>query len=325
MIALGLRQVSKALDAKADQIQHEFIQASNELDDIGRKLIEARGEENREAREKLRAEQKAARAKQQALADEINLWRERARSVTTRPGKDALKGFLNELLELKDPLLEPAVKHALFLLDAPEEELAKLAEEERPAAPQTPAGRLIERARVEFDLRGADSGSRQRAAVEFANRPGMALENDAVKEIEAALDDPDPMVREVSLLTTIQLHRFRCMRIADLDRAHESVNRLASLKHPAVIPCLIEILENPRTGFVHGETGMEEIDNSKSRMVALLRLVEWHTPEAQQAVRTRKFDRDKSIVTAASRALELFPGAWAGPLKGTGKLPAVEP
>ena len=324
MIALGLRQVSKALDAKADQIQHEFIQASNELDDIGRKLLEARGEENRAERDKLRAEQKEARAKQQALADQINLWRERARSVTTRPGKFALKDFLNELLELDDPLLEPAVKHALFLLDAPEEELAKLAEEDKPVTPQTPAGRLIERARMEFDLRGADSGSRQRAAVEFANRSGMALEDDAVKEIEAALDDADPMVREVALLTTIQLHRFRCMRIADLDQAHTSVNRLASLQHPAVIPCLIEIMENPRTGFVRVGEDMEEADNSKSRMVALLRLVEWHTAEAQQAIRARKFDRDDSVVSAANRALELFPGTWSGPLKGTGKLPAIE-
>jgi hypothetical protein len=55
-------------------------------------------------------------------------------------------------------------------------------------------------------------------------------------------------------------------------------------------------------------------------MVALLRLVEWHTAEAQAALRGRKFDRDSAIVKAAAKALELFPGDWAGPLRTTGPL-----
>jgi hypothetical protein len=43
---------------------------------------------------------------------------------------------------------------------------------------------------------------------------------------------------------------------------------------------------------------------------------------AQQSVRGRLFDRDEHIVKAARRALELFPGDWSGPLKGSGRLPS---
>ena len=80
------------------------------------------------------------------------------------------------------------------------------------------------------------------------------------------------------------------------------------------------MLENPRTGYVEEQEDTVESDNSRSRMVALLRLVEWHTPEAQFAIQGRKFDKDPHIIRAAERALDLFPGAWAGPLKGTGGL-----
>ena len=68
---------------------------------------------------------------------------------------------------------------------------------------------------------------------------------------------------------------------------------------------------------------MEEAENSRSRMVALLRLIEWHTPEAKLAVEKMRFDRDPNLVKTASKALELFPEAWSGPLKGTGALPAM--
>jgi len=83
---------------------------------------------------------------------------------------------------------------------------------------------------------------------------------------------------------------------------------------------LIEVLENPRSGYIHEQEKTIESDNSRSRMVALLRLVEWHTTEAQLAIQGRKFDKDLHIIRAAERALDLFPGAWAGPLKGTGGL-----
>jgi len=60
---------------------------------------------------------------------------------------------------------------------------------------------------------------------------------------------------------------------------------------------------------------MAEGDNAKSRMVALLRLVEWHTPDAQVAIQAVRFDRDSHLVKVAVKALEVFPGDWKGPLK----------
>lgn len=318
MIGLGLRHLQEALNRKADNIQREFVRLSERLQQIGQKLLEAQGEE----REQLRAEQETLRARQQQIADEVNLWRERARAVLSQRGGAALRAYVEELIALDDPDFKAAAQHALYLLDASEEELAALAEQAkvRPEA-KSPAARLIERARTEYDLRGIDSAPRYRAAVEFANRPGMAQDLQAIAEVEQHITDPDPMVREVALLTVIQLHRFRALRLADLDSAHRSAQRLAQINHQAVVPVLIEILENPRTGFVNTAQGPVEADNGRSRMVALLRLVEWHTAEAQAALRARLFDRDPAIVKAANKALELFPGAWSGPLKATGPLP----
>ncbi len=114
------------------------------------------------------------------------------------------------------------------------------------------------------------------------------------------------------------------MRVADLDMSYASVQKIASLNNLAAVPVLIEVLENPRTGYVKGEDGaMEEAGNNRSRMVALLRLIEWHTPDAKLAVHKVRFDQDPDIVKAAERALELFPEDWSGPLRGTGRLPKV--
>ena len=315
MIGLGLRQVQDALNRKANVIQEKFIELSERIDQVGKEILESRDEE----RKRLREEQASLRSTQQELADEINLWRERARDVLRQSGREGIKAYLNELLELGEDIVKPAVEHALYLLDAPEEELARL---QGPLEPQklTPAGRLIERARTEYDLRGSDHTVRQREAVNFANRPGIAQDDEALKEIEAAMNDPDPLVREVAILTDIQILRFRSLRVADLDMAHEAVQRLSRLNHPSVIPVLVEILENPRTGFTTGEEGAVDSDNNRSRMVALLRLVEWHTAEAKTAVYGRKFDLDSHIAKAAERSLELFPEPWSGPLKGTGSL-----
>lgn len=322
MFALGLRQVQQALDRKADQIQQEFVGLSNELENLGHKLLEAQDDQQRA---QIREEQQALRDRQHELAEEVNEWRERARKVRAQPGEHALRGFLDELKQLDDPLLNPAVEHALYLMDAPEEELEKLmSQQEDTTAVTTPAGRLLQRARSEFDLRGADSGARQRAAVEFANRPGIAQKDEALEEIEAALEDPDPMVKEVAVLTAIQLHRFRAMRSADLDQAHASVQKIAKLNHVAAIPVLIEILEKPRTGYIQSKDGSIETENSRARMVALLRLIEWHTAEAKMAVHKIQFDRDPDIVKTAKRALELFPGDWSEPLRPTGRLPKLD-
>ena len=81
---------------------------------------------------------------------------------------------------------------------------------------------------------------------------------------------------------------------------------------------LIEVMSQHRTGYVSSPSGMAEGDNAKSRMVALLRLVEWHTPDAQVAIQAVRFDRDSHLVKVAVKALEVFPGDWKGPLKAQG-------
>lgn len=306
MIGQGLRQLQETLNRKADAIQHEFIATSEKLQRLSRQLLEAHGEE----RTPIEAEQAALHEQQQALAGDINLWRERAREAVRQQGEAALRAYLAELQATGDETVRQAVDQVLYLIDATEEELAKLSQSQARARPTTPAGRLIERARTEFDLRGKDPAPRQKAASEFANRSGMAQNDDALAELEAAAGDKDALVSELVLLTLIQMHRFRAMRLADLDAVHRSVERLTQLKHPAVIPVLIEVAANPRTGYVEAEHGMVEGSNARSREAALNRLAEWHTAEAYAAVQARQFDRDRHIVEVAARLLEAQPGPW---------------
>jgi hypothetical protein len=315
VFGLGLRPLQEALNQKADEVQREFIALGERIDEIGKLLLELRGEE----RTQQRSKQQELRTQQQEIADEVNLWRERARAVMHQGGREGLRAFLNELLEVSDESLQEAITRTLEIIDLPEEELSKFQTE--PELKQlTAVGRLIERARLEYDMRRGDVAIRQREAVEFANRPGMAQDDDVLRELEPLMDDNDPIVHELAILTMIQLQRFRAMRVANLDIAHDSVQYLTRIDHAAVIPVLIEVLENPRSGYMEEEGETVERDNSRSRMVALLRLVEWHTAEAQLAIQGRKFDKDPHIIRAAERALDLFPGAWAGPLKGTGSL-----
>lgn len=310
MIGLGLRQLQDALNGKADRIQHEFVLLSEELEEVTRKLLEAEEAD----RPPLRDRQQEIRERQMKVANDVNVWRERARNVIQQRGSGALRAYLEELASMEDPQVQAAAKHALYLMDAPEEELAALAEKASVRKVTSPAGRLIERARTEYDLRTGDPATRMRAAVEFANRSGVAQNEAMLEEIEAAMDDPDPLVREITALTMVQLLKFRSLRLADLDASHIAVQRLAKVNHMAAIPVLIEVLNAPRTGFVTREGESVEEDNGRSRMVALLRLVEWHTPDAQYALRGLQFDRDPHIVKAARRALELFPGDWTGRL-----------
>ena len=310
MIGLGLRHLQDALNKKADSVQHEFVSVSQTLEDVGRQIVELRGGES----SALRAEQAAMRERQQILADEVNLWRERARGVTSQRGQGSLRGYLEELLQLDDPGVQTAAKHALYLMDAPEEELARLAQQSDRSKETTAAGRLLARARSPYDLGSDDPAARKKAAIEFANRPGMAQDDAALAEIEAAMQTEDPRVQETAALAAIQLHRFRAIRLAELDQAHTSVKWLAASPHHEVVPVLIEILEKPRSGFVEQDGGTVERDNGASRMVAMLRLVEWHTSEAHKALRALQFDRDPKLVQAADRALQLFPGEWKGPL-----------
>jgi hypothetical protein len=311
VLGLGLRQVQDALNKKADEVQHEFVAVSDELDAVSRKILEVRGED----RAPLRAEQESLRAKQAQLADEVNLWRDRARAVTQQRGEAGLRAYMEEMKTLGDPIVTFSAEQALEMLNAPEEALARFqAEQER--SPLTPAARLLQRARREYDMRGSDVAPRQRAAVEFANRPGVAQDDKGLEELEAAMADGDPLVRETAILTCIQIYRFRALRLAELDDAHEAVQRLAKLDHRAAVAPMIEVVLQPRSGYLNGPGGMVEGDNSKSRMVALLRLVEWHTPDAQAAIQQLRFDRDSHIVRAAEKSLQLFPGEWKGPLKG---------
>jgi hypothetical protein len=306
-IGIGLRQVQQAVDRKADAVQQQFIDLSDELDELGRQMLEVSDEE----RKTIKEQQKELRIKQLDIAEEVNLWRTRARKVLQQPGVSSLRSFLNELIELEEELITPSVERALMLLDLPPEERLQQ-EVEKEVKAQTPAGRLLERARTDFDLRSSDSGVRQREAVTFANQAGRAQDQAIIDEVAAAITDPDPLVKELAILTTIQLYRFRANRLADLEAAHQAAQYLAGINHPAVIPVLIEIVENPRVGYVQEGGENVQKDNSRSRMVAVLRLVEWHTAEAQKTLKALKFDRDSHIVKAAERALELFPGQWTG-------------
>ena len=298
MIGQGLRQLQETLNRKADAVQREFIAVGEKLQELSRKIAEPHGAD----REPLIAEQEALRERQRSLADEINLWRDRARRVLRQQGDAMLRAYLDELLATDDETVHSAVEHALYLFNASEEELAQLAQSQLAAKPTTPVGRLIERARTDYDLRGKDPAPRKKTASEFANRPGMAQNDEALVELEAALEEKDPLVNEVVTLTCIQMHRFRAMRLADLDAGYASVMRLTSLNHTAVIPVLIEIAETPRSGYTQGKEG----NNLSSREAALARLVEWHTAEAQAAVRARQQDRDSKIARAAARALETW-------------------
>jgi chromosome segregation ATPase len=312
-IGIGLRQVQQAIERKASAIQKQFIDLSDELDELGRTMLEVTEDE----RNRLREQQRELRARQGEIAEEVNLWRTRARAVMQQPGVNSIRSFLNEMLELNEPLITPIVEQALHLLDLPPDQ-RPLPDQQSEVVQKTPAARLIERARIDFDLRGTDPGMRLREAVTFANRQGIAQDDAVLEEISAAMKDGDPLVREVATLTTVQILRFRALRYAELDKAHESVQALARMNEPAVIPVLIEIVSQPRIGYVQQEGETVQSPNSRSRMVALLRLVEWHTSEAQSAIRKLRFDRDEHIVKAAERALELFPDQWSGPLKPMG-------
>ena len=311
VFALGLNDLQKAINGKANEIQKEFVTLSRELEDLSRNLLELLGEELAQMRE----EQATLRERQAELAEEVNRWRERARDVTRQRSEETLKAYLNELLPLSEGALKMVIERTLRMIEDPEEELERLAFEENSQGDRTPVDRLIERVRTSYDLRGTESRARQRAAVEFSNRSGMVMDDDVISELDVAVKDSDPLVGELASLTLIQLHKFRALRIAELDRAHESVKQLAKINHLSVVPALIEVLENPRTGFVTRDEKVEETGNTHSRMVALLKLVKWHTSDAQMAIRMRRFDQNDQIVSAAERALELFPGDWTGPLE----------
>jgi hypothetical protein len=299
MVNQGLRQLQETLNHKADLIQHEFIAVGETLHGLGRKIVETHGEE----REAALAEQEQLRQKRQTLAEEINVWRDRARLALPPMAEAKMRVYLAELIAAGDDAVRTAAEQVRYLIDATDEELAQLAAKQVRARSTTPAGRLVERARTEFDLRGQDATPRQKTAVEFTNRTGMAQNDDALAELEAALGDADPLVNEVVTLTLIQMHRFRAMRLADLDIGLASTKRLAEFTHLAAVPPLIEIAQTARTGFTRSGNDVIESNNRPLRETAIVRLVSWNTAQSLAAVRARRQDRDSYIVEVANRAL----------------------
>jgi hypothetical protein len=303
-----LNQLHQALHHKADAVQREFGAVSDRLQALGRQLVST----PRVDTGPLRDEQAALRERQLALAADINVWRDRARAALRQRDEAALQAFLIELEAAGDTGVTAAVQSlraaAVWAAEHPELAQAALDRQEQPS---TPAGRLLERARTESALRADDPAARQREAVEFAHRPGLSQNDEALAELEAALADPDPAVSDVAALALIQMHRFRALRLSELEPAHVSVRWLARVKHRAALPVLIEILETPRTGFVPGPDGMVESNNRRSRLVALASLAEWRSAAGQAAIRACLRDRDSQMAAAAERALAVFPGEWS--------------
>jgi hypothetical protein len=321
MFAQSLRRLQDTLNNKADLYQREFIAVSEQLRPYPRRITD---EPSAEVREKLLVELANLQDQQRVLADLVNVWRDRARLVLRQSGDAELREFLAELKVSEDLFVQEAAERVLFVMDAPEDELARLAAEtsHREILPTTAVGRLIERAGKEFDLRGVDPKPRRAAAIEFANRPGMLQNDEALAELEASLNHPDPLTREIITHTFIQLHRLRALRVAELDIGHASIKRLRRLDDPVVIAVFIEVLQNRRTGYVTGEDGQStQTANDRTRRVALGGLVEWHTPEAHRAVQQCQYDQDPQIVKLAAVALELFPGEWTGPTAETRRAP----
>jgi hypothetical protein len=296
-----LTLIEQALTRKADAVQREFGAMGDALQVIGRKLVAApRGDTG-----PLRQEQAALRERQLALAAEINVWRDRARAALRQRDEAGLQAFLAELETCGDETVQAAATAARL---GTAETLGSAPAPGTGAG--TPAGRLLQRARSETALRAEDPAARQREAVELANRPGLAQDDAVLAELEAGLSDPDPAAGDQAALALIQLHRFRALRLGELEPAHASVRWLARFKHRAAIPVLIEILENPRTGYVPGAAGPVEATNQRSRLVALAALAEWRTAAAQAAIRGRRHDREPQMAEAAERALTIFPGDW---------------
>jgi hypothetical protein len=308
VVILELRVVQAALEQKANDIQHEFTAIAEKLSSLRRKW----SEEEESERPKIVAEQEALKERQLLLADEVNVWRDRLRAVESPSGEKALHATLQELLTCGDEAIVAAVQEAQRLMALPPEEKAAFFNQSISASPTTPVGRLLERARTSHEMRHDGPVARQRAAVEFANRTGMAQDDGIIAELEAALGLSDPIMVEVAERAIVELLRFRALRVAELDISQEAVQKLAHWKIPFVIPVLIEILRTPRTGYITVERELKEVSNSTSRLAALIALVEWRTKEAQEALRKCTFDRDPQIENAAVRALEAFPGDWSG-------------
>jgi hypothetical protein len=308
LVILELRELAMVLDRKVTAVQREFTSVADQLAVLRRKW----SEEEESERPRIVKEQEALKEKQLLLAEKVNVWRDRVRAIENPSGEQAMLAALDEFASCGDPEVIQAVKRAKELLTMDPEEKAALFSKAAAATANTPVGRLVQRAQTSYDLRNGGPNFRQEAAVEFANRSGISQDDGILAELEAAVQDSDPVVSDLTLRTLVQILRFRAVRSAELDISQEAVQKLTKIQNPIVIPVLIEILKNPRQGYIMVDGNLQEGSNGAARLQALFTLVEFRTKEAQDAIRTRRFDRDPNIVNAAERALQAFPGDWSG-------------
>jgi hypothetical protein len=308
VVILELRELAMVLDSKVNSIQREFTAIADRLATLRRKWSEVEEPE----RPGIVKEQESLREKQLLLAEQVNIWRDRIRAIENPSGEQAMMAALEELLGSGDSPVIEAVKRAKELLAMDPEQKAALFSRASASVSNTPVGRLMERARTSYDLRNGGLVIRQQAAVEFANRSGVSQDDSIVAELEASVSNSDPVVSDVATRTLVQILRFRAVRAAELDTVQSAVQKLVKIQDAIVVPVLIEILKNPRQGYLLVDGNLQEGSNGPSRLLALIALVEWRTKEAQDAIRTRQFDKDPDILNAAERALKAFPGEWSG-------------
>jgi hypothetical protein len=308
LVILELRELAQILELKVNSVQREFTSIADRLSALRRKWSEVEEPE----RPAIIKEQEALKEKQLALAEQVNVWRDRLRAIENPAGEQALNKFLDELMGCGDSEVVAAVEKSKRLMAMDPEEKAALFSKTVTAAANTPVGRLVERARSSYDLRNGGPVARQEAAVEFANRSGMSQDDSVVADLEEASQNPDVIIADVAMRTLVQILRFRAIRAAELDTVHQAVQKLVKIKNALVIPVLVEILRTPRQGYVYVNGNLQEGSNGPSRMLALIGLVEWRTKEAQDAIHMRMYDKESDIANAAERALQAFPGEWTG-------------
>jgi hypothetical protein len=309
VVILELRDVHEALTRQVQNVQREFTTVQDKLAVLRREWTEADPAD----RPAIMLEQDKYKEQQHALADGVNLWRDRLRAIEIPKGEEGLKQTLAELEQCGIPDIAEAVgqARALMVMD-PDERAALFQQQQMAVAANTPAGRLLERARTSYDLRHDGAAAMQKAAVEFANRTGIAQDDGALAELEAAFKHKDAFVAEVAVRAALQMLRFRIMRSAEASVIHQAAQKLTAINHPLVVPTLIELVTTPRIAYRETPTGSEEESNSNDRLLALIALVErWRTRDVQNIVRTRAHDMDPQLANAAQRALDAFPGEWA--------------
>ncbi len=308
LVILELKDLSMVLERKVTAIQREFTSLADQLGVLRRKW----SEEEETERPRIIKEQEALKEKQQVMAELVNVWRDRLRAIENPAGEKAMLAAMDELLGSGDPEVVEAVHRAKKIMAMSPEEKAALFNKAASATANTPVGRLVQRAQSSYDLRSGGPKVRQEAAVEFSNRTGIAQDDAVLTELEAAIQDTDPVVSDVALRAIVQILRFRAVRAAELDTGMAAVQKLVKIKDPVVIPVLIEILKNPRQGYILVDGNLQEGSNDAARLLALIALVDFRTKDAQDVMRMRRYDKDPNIAKAAERALEAFPGEWSG-------------